>query len=152
MLLLLAVLVGALAAGLAKSLKLALVEGTLAFLSLYAAVLIRFRTPVNQIRALEQVLGPLWPRAVVFAAIVVLCLLAYGLYGGTQGGRGRERPSLTGVVLRLSAAFVVASGALAALFYILPSLGLWRGATALAVFLAGCGILVSRLVYVKLIR
>jgi len=124
---------------------LAFAEGTLAFLALYAAVFLRFETPVARIHALEIKLGPLWPRGLVFSAIVVMSLLAFGLYSG------RQRAQLTGIVLRLGAALVVASGLSAALYYILPSLALWRGPLALAVLFAGCSVLASRLVFVRVV-
>ena len=106
---------------------LALIEVGLAFLALYAAVLIRFQTPINHLSNLEEELGPLWPRALLFSAIVAICLLAFGLYSA------RQRAQLGGIFVRLVAALVVASGALAAVFYLIPSLHLWRGAAALAV-------------------
>jgi len=40
-----------------------LVEGVIAFLSVYATACIRFRTPVRQLNLLETQFGPLWPRA-----------------------------------------------------------------------------------------
>jgi len=120
---------------------LALVEALLAILAMYAAVLIRFETPIVKLHQLEQHLGPLWPRALVFSAIVTVCLLAFGLYSA------RQRAPLSGVVVRLAAALVVASAAIAAVFYILPVLHLWRGAAALAVVLTGCALLVTRVVF-----
>jgi len=120
---------------------LALIEALLAFVALYAAVLIRFAKPLSQLHRLEQYLGPLWPRALVFSAIVTVCLLAFGLYSS------RQRAQLAGVVVRLGAALVVASAAIAAVFYILPVLNLWRGAAALAVVLTGCALLVTRIVF-----
>src|SRR6185437_5906058 len=51
---------------------LALVEALFAFLAMYAAVLIRFETPIVKLHQLEQHLGPLWPRALVFAATVTV--------------------------------------------------------------------------------
>jgi sugar transferase (PEP-CTERM system associated) len=122
---------------------LAFVEGTLAFLALYAAVCIRFQTPITRLRLLEQQLGPLWPRGLMFAGIVVTSLLAFGLYSG------RQRAQLTGIFLRLAAALAVASGVLAAVQYTIPSLHLWRGVSALAVILAGFGVLVSRLIFIR---
>jgi sugar transferase (PEP-CTERM system associated) len=124
---------------------LALIEGLLAFLALYAAVSIRFQTAFNHLWELEQqfVLGPLLLRGLTFAAIVVICLLAFGLYSGRQ----RARPA--GVLVRLGAALLVASGVLAAVQYFVPSLHLWRGVSALAVILVGCGVLASRLVFAR---
>ena len=49
---------------------LALIEASLAFLALYAAVLIRFNTPLRHLSNLERELGPLWPRALAYGFIV----------------------------------------------------------------------------------
>src|SRR6202140_2338742 len=122
---------------------LALIETGFAFLALYAAVLIRSQTPISHLPNLEQELGPLWPRGLAFSLIVAVCLLAFGLYSS------RQRAQLGGIFVRLVAALVVASGAIAAVFYLIPSLHLWRGVAALAVFGTGCAVLVSRLVFAR---
>jgi len=122
---------------------LALIEVGLACLALYAAVLIRFQTPLRHLPDLELELGPLWPRALLFSVIVAICLLAFGLYSS------RQRAQLGGIFVRLVAALVVASGALAAIFYLIPSLQLWRGVAALAVTGTGCLVLASRLVFAR---
>jgi sugar transferase (PEP-CTERM system associated) len=122
---------------------LALIEATLAFLALYAAVLLRFETPISHLWSLERELGPLWPRGLLFSAIVVICLLAFGLYSS------RQRAQLGGIFVRLVAALVVASGALAAVFYLIPTLHLWRGVAALAVIGTGGAVLASRLVFAR---
>jgi len=122
---------------------LALIETGLAFLALYAAVLIRFETPIRHLPNLEQELGPLWPRGLAFSLIVAICLLAFGLYSS------RQRAQLGGIFVRLVAALAVASGAIAAVFYLIPSLHLWRGVAALAVFGTGCAVLASRLVFAR---
>src|SRR6266446_9413619 len=122
---------------------LALIEAALAFLALYAAVLIRFQAPIKHLSSLEQELGPLWPRGLLFSVIVAVCLLAFGLYSS------RQRAQLGGIFVRLVAALAVASGAIAAVFYLIPSLQLWRGVSALAVFGTGCGVLISRLVFAR---
>jgi sugar transferase (PEP-CTERM system associated) len=122
---------------------LASIEAVLAFIAIYAAVCLRFLAPVSDLRHLEEQFGPLWPRAVVFALIVVTCLLAFGLYSA------RQRAQLTGVFVRVAAALLVSAGAMAALFYVVPSLRLYRGASALTVLLAGCAILASRLIFTR---
>jgi sugar transferase (PEP-CTERM system associated) len=122
---------------------LAMIEWLIAFFALYVAVGIRFGEPLPHVRQLEHTLGPLWPRGAVFASVVVVCLLAFGLYSG------RQRAQLTGVFLRLAAALVVASGAMAAIYYLLPTLLVWRGVALLAAVLAGLGVLVSRLVFAR---
>ncbi len=122
---------------------LALIEAGLAFLALYAAVLVRFQTPISHLSDLEQELGPLWPRGLLFSVIVAICLLAFGLYSS------RQRAQLGGILVRLVAALAVASGAIAAAFYLIPDLRLWRGVSALAVFGTGCAVLASRLVFAR---
>jgi sugar transferase (PEP-CTERM system associated) len=120
---------------------LAAIEALLAFCALYAAALVRYETPVYALHKLEQEIGPLWPRALIFALIVLTSLLAFGLYSG------RQRAQLPSVFLRLTAALVIASAAMAALFYVLPGLRLWRGVAALAVLIAGCAVLLSRVLF-----
>jgi sugar transferase (PEP-CTERM system associated) len=122
---------------------LAFIEASLAFLALYAAVLIRFQTRISHLSSLEEELGPLWPRGLLFSAIVVICLLAFGLYSS------RQRAQFGGIFLRLVAALAVASGAIAAVFYLIPTLRLWRGVAALAVIGTGGAVLVSRLVFAR---
>jgi len=124
---------------------LAAIEAVLAFAAMYAAVLVRFETPISRLHRLEERLGPLWPRALIFSAIVTVCLLAFGLYSA------RQRAQLTGVVVRLAAALVVSSAAIAAAFYILPVLHLWRGVAALAVVIAGCALLITRMIFAQVV-
>src|SRR5262249_37833703 len=125
---------------------LALVEGAIAFFAVYAAACIRYRTPLSHLKSLQLELGPLWPRAVMFALIVVLCLLAFGLYSA------RQRAQLSGVMVRVVAALVISTCALAAIFYLLPSLQLWRGVEALAVLITGVGLVISRAVFERAVN
>jgi sugar transferase (PEP-CTERM system associated) len=120
---------------------LALVEGALSFLALYAALRIRF--PRDTLDALAQEFGPLWPRSFAFSAIVVTCLLAFGLYNS------RQRTQLSGILARLLLALLVSSCAVAALFYILPTNHPFRGVAAIAVILSVCGVLASRAVFAR---
>src|SRR6478736_5918032 len=125
---------------------LASAEALVAFVAIYLAVCIRFETPIRHLRLLEQELGILWPRGLAFSLIVVFSLLAFGLYSA------RQRAQLSGVLVRVASALVVASCAIAAVFYLFPSLRLWRGVEALAVILAGCGIVGSRLLFARLVN
>ena len=125
---------------------LALIEALLSFLAVYAAVCIRFQVGVSGLPTLVEEFGPLWPRGVAFSAIVVTCLLAFGLYNS------RQRTQLSGVLARLLLALLVSSCAIAALFYAFPSRHLFRGVEALAVILAVCGVLTSRLVFARVVE
>jgi sugar transferase (PEP-CTERM system associated) len=120
---------------------LAIVEAMLAFIALYAAVCIRFQIGVGGLRELEHSFGPLWPRGATFSAIVVICLLAFGLYSS------RQRAQLAGIFVRVAAALVVASCTIAAVFYVVKVLQVGRGITGLAVGLTGGALLVSRVVF-----
>ena len=120
---------------------LAIVEAMLAFVALYAAVCIRFQIGVSELHALEHTFGPLWPRGAAFSAIVVTCLLAFGLYSS------RQRAQLTGIFVRVAAALVVAACTIAAVFYVVKVLQVGRGITGLAVTLTGAALLVSRVVF-----
>jgi sugar transferase (PEP-CTERM system associated) len=122
---------------------LALIEALLCFLALYAAVCIRFQVSVDRLPQLVEEFGPLWPRGVAFSAIVVTSLLAFGLYNS------RQRTQLSGILARLLLALLVSSCAIAAFFYVIPSQHLFRGVAALAVVLAVCGVLTSRLVFAR---
>jgi sugar transferase (PEP-CTERM system associated) len=124
---------------------LALIEASLSFLALYAAVFIRFDVGVRTLPQLEQELGlgALWPRAVALSAIVMACLLAVGLYSS------RQRVQLSGILARLLVALLASSCAMVALFYAVPSLRLGRGVAALAVTLVLCGVVASRLIFAR---
>src|SRR5256886_9698497 len=122
---------------------LALIEVGLAFPALHPSVLLRFQTRVSHLSNLDRELGRLWPGGLVFSAIVAVCLLAFGLYSS------RQRAQIGGIFLRLAAALVVASGAIAGVFYLIPSLHLWRGVAALAVLGTGCAVVISRLVFAR---
>jgi len=122
---------------------LAIIEALLCFFALYAAVCIRFQVGVSGLPELVEEFGPLWPRGIAFSVIVVTCLLAFGLYNS------RQRTQLSGVVARLLLALVVSSCVFAALFYMFPSRHLFRGVAALAIMLAVCGVLTSRVVFAR---
>jgi sugar transferase (PEP-CTERM system associated) len=125
---------------------LAITEAAIAFLAVYAASLIRYEVSVSHLALLQRDIGALWPRAVLFALIVLICLMAFGLYSA------RQRAQLSGVLVRVGAAVLVAACAVAAAFYLLPSMRLWRGVEALAVIIAGCGIVLSRIVFVRVVN
>ena len=123
---------------------LALIEGSLCFLALYAAVCIRFQVGISRLPELAEEFGPLWPRGVAFSVIVVTCLLAFGLYNS------RQRTQLSGILARLLLALFVSSCATALLFYMTPpGQHMFRGVAALAVILAVGGVLTSRLIFAR---
>ena len=70
--------------------------------------------------------GPLFLRGVVYAVVVILCMIAMGLY------HAREKPRLLGIAVRLVAGFALSGVGLALLFYVFPGMYIGRGALALA--------------------
>jgi sugar transferase (PEP-CTERM system associated) len=120
---------------------LAVIEAALSFVAVYAAMCIRFQVRITAFDTLQPEVGDLWPPALMVSAVVLTSALAFGLYSS------RQRVQLSGTFVRLVMALVVASGAIAAVFYLVPSLHLLRGVAVLAVILAGCAILTSRVVF-----
>lgn len=102
---------------------LAVFEITIFFFVLLAAGWLRFG--VN-LPTLEKQQGALWPRAMVFAATMAACSLAFGLYSARQ--RARSAGILIRVLVAVTAGIVLTTTC----FYIIPNLWIGRGVLALA--------------------
>jgi sugar transferase (PEP-CTERM system associated) len=84
---------------------------TLALLCIpYLAVYLRFIDPENQ-GVREGHLEVLWLRALIFAAVIMTCLVAMGLYNI------RLRASFIGTLLRIASSIAVGTAALVLLFW-----------------------------------
>lgn len=84
-------------------------------------------------------------RAVGFATVMTVAMAALGLY------QARLREGFSGVVVRLFAAFVLGSVALAMLYYLFPPLKLGRGALSASLLVSLGLILVLRWVFLRVI-
>jgi len=119
---------------------LAVAEALLCAASVYLGTVMRVP---EGIRAFEAEMGPLLPRALLFAAATFTSFLALGLY------TARQRANVAGVGLRivlgLAASFVV----IAVLFYLVPDLQLGRGVVGYAVGLSLLAILVTRAIFAR---
>ena len=73
--------------------------------------------------------------------IVVISLRYFGLYST------HLRAKLSDVLGRVVAALIVAFCAVGALFYLVPTLRLWRGVDTLAVAPTFCGVVLLRMVF-----
>jgi sugar transferase (PEP-CTERM system associated) len=124
---------------------LSVVEAVMFFAAVYAAVLARFHVNFDSLLELRDVVGAVWPRAVLFSAIMVTCLLAFGLYSP------RQRARLAGVALRVTLALVTGLVITATLFYLVPALWIDPGVVPLAAIGALGGVAVSRGVFSRLI-
>src|SRR3569833_2815046 len=63
---------------------LALIEALLFVGAFYGATMARFGLTLGTLDDLERGYGSLWPRAVLFSAVMLICLLAFCLYCDRQ--------------------------------------------------------------------
>lgn len=124
---------------------LALLEATIVVLALQAAILFRFAGFSAPLRAFEATMGPLWPKALVFAAVIVFSMAALGLY------QLRHRARFAGVVARLLIALCAAQLVLALIFYLVPALYVGRGVVVLGTGFAFIGLALGRYVFLRLV-
>jgi sugar transferase (PEP-CTERM system associated) len=118
------------------------VEGSIFFCALMIAAWLRFRTSFNEI---EQTYGPLWPRALLFSGVMIMSMLAFGLYSG------RQRARAFGILVRVIAAALVCLAVTVVFFYVIPNLYMGRGVLAFAVVGALVGVGVSRVVMTRVV-
>jgi len=102
------------------------------------------RTQVD-LAAFDAHVTYLWPRAVLFSLLMVVSLLAFGLYST------RQRARAGGVAVRIGIAIFVAVTALTCLFYLVPGLWTDRGILAFATAGALTGLALSRVVFSKVV-
>jgi len=106
---------------------LAVAEFLLFMFSVYLGSLLRFQGDVLQV---EESIGPVFPRALSFALLLLMSMAAVGLY------QPRLREGHIGILLRTISAFMVMGVGLSLLFYLFPDLLLGRGALVLAILAA----------------
>ena len=124
---------------------LAVAEALVFFAAMYAAALVRFHGSLSRIPDVPDLDGALWPRAAVFSAVMVVCLLAFGMYSA------RQRARLFGLALRLVLGVLMAFMVASAVFYLIPALWIGRGVVGLAALCALVGVLVSRAVFSRVV-
>jgi len=114
-------------------------EFTLASGSIYAGIYVRFGG--DPVAIAESLSGPLYPRALVFGGMIVIGLLAMGLY------QVRQEPRLSANIGRIVVGIALGALASTIIYYILPFTFTGRGAFALSLLWAFLLICVSRFVY-----
>ncbi len=102
---------------------LAAVDAILFFGVLILAAMLRLGTNLTEI---QHDLGPLWPRAILFSAVMFVSLLSLGLYSA------RQRARRTGILVRVLTAVLAGTAVTAVCYYLLPEVLLGRGVLALA--------------------
>lgn len=115
---------------------------TLAAASFCLAYLLRFQLDIE---AAEQYVGPLVPRAVSFALLMMLGLLAMGLY------RLRQRPRHWETMARVMIGAAIGGSCCIMLFYLVPYLSSGRGVLAGSLALAAVLISGGRLALLRFI-
>lgn len=117
-------------------------EGSLLASASYLGVYLRYLT--NQ-DAIQSSVGPIAPKAFLFAMVMLLSLVAVGLYNR------RSRDGIKEVLLRLCLGFALGSVVLTVVFYVFPEILLGRGAFGLALLCAFLLIAFARLVFLSLL-
>ncbi len=101
----------------------ALLETTLLYFVLIAAAIVRFGTDLASI---EQTVGPLWPRALLFSLVMFASFLAFGLHSA------RQRAQSAGIFVRVVAAVGLGVVIGTICMFLIPDLFIGRGVMALA--------------------
>lgn len=104
--------------------------------------LLRYQLNID---AAGEYIGPLVPRAVSFAVLVMLGMLAMGLY------RARQRPRAWETVARVSIGVLIGTVCCIVLFYFLPDLSTGRGALMGALLIAVPFVSYGRIKLLKLV-
>ncbi len=120
----------------------AAIEVVLLICLLYGAAVVRLHADFASI---ERSHGPLWPRAALFAVVMLACQLAFGLHSA------RQRARSAGILIRIVAAVGVGAAISAALMFLIPDLWIRGGVVALAALGAGLVALVLHIALARLI-
>jgi len=123
---------------------LGLIELAVFLFSFHAAAIIRFSSDRG---AIENFIGPLWPKSITFALVMTICMVGLGLYervSWTWKGR-------TAMLLRVLACFLFAIFPLSFIFYVAPELSVWRGPALLSLILSLVGVISVRLIFFRVV-
>lgn len=123
-------------------LALAGVEFLILAASIYAAAKIVFWSDFSEA---YLYVGPLFPRAVIFATVMVIAMFAMGLY------QADLREGLPGILLRVSISFILGIITLAVIFYVYPGIKFGRGIMGAAVFVGYLGVSFARAIFLRTI-
>jgi sugar transferase (PEP-CTERM system associated) len=123
---------------------LGLMEAVVFILSFHAAVLIRFS---SDSAAVAEHVGPLWPKSITFALVMLLSMIGMGLYDRlscTWEGR-------SAMMLRVLTSFLFAVFPLSFIFYVIPQLSVWRGPALLAFGISLIAVAIVRLFFFRVV-
>jgi sugar transferase (PEP-CTERM system associated) len=123
---------------------LGLMETVVFILSFHAAVFIRFS---SDSAAMAEHVGPLWPKSITFALVMLLSMIGLGLYdrlSWTWEGRSE-------MVLRVLTSFLFAVFPLSFIFYVVPELSVWRGPVLLTFVISLIAVVSVRLIFFRVV-
>ena len=123
-----------------KSLIILAVAEFIVFISsVYFGILLRYSSVSN------ASIDMLSLKSLVFAAVMYSCMIAMGLY------QRHLRDGRRGMFIRVGVAFSIGFVGMSLLFYLFPGLFLGRGVFGLAFSFALAGVVIARLLYIKLV-
>jgi sugar transferase (PEP-CTERM system associated) len=97
--------------------------------------------------AMAEHVGPLWPKSITFALVMLLSMIGLGLYdrlSWTWEGRSE-------MVLRVLTSFLFAVFPLSFIFYVVPELSVWRGPVLLTFVISLVAIVSVRLIFFRVV-
>jgi sugar transferase (PEP-CTERM system associated) len=122
---------------------LAAVELAVCCLAFVVAAHVRFGVDLD---VFEDTYGPVWSRALVFGVVMVVCLMAFGLYSA------RQRARAFGIVLRIIVALIAGFAVTAVVWYIAPGMRIGRGVMLLASVASLLAIGLARASFTRLVH
>jgi sugar transferase (PEP-CTERM system associated) len=119
-------------------------EGLVFFLSFFAGVYLRFS---GDAQSIAEHFGPLEMKALTYIAVMMISMVAFGLYDRASW----FMDGYSNMLLRVVACFLFSIFPLSVLFYLAPETSLWRGATLLVLALSLLGIIGVRAFFLKIV-
>lgn len=121
---------------------LGVVEVLILMSSIYFGATLRFAGENQPLRSA----GPLLPKALIFAFVMISVMTAVGLY------KSNLREGVAGMLLRIGISILFGLAAMSFVFYLFPALFLGRGAFGLAFAVALLGIIATRIIFFKVVN
>lgn len=123
-------------------LMLGAIEVIILMSSIYLGALLRFSGEDQPLQAV----GPLLPKALIFALVMISVMTAVGLY------KSNLRDGIAGMLLRIGISILLGLAAMSFVFYLFPALFLGRGAFGLTFAMALTGIVLTRIIFFKVVN
>ncbi|MGF1547059.1 MAG: TIGR03013 family XrtA/PEP-CTERM system glycosyltransferase [Thiotrichales bacterium] len=135
-----------------RHIVLAALESLVLVASFYFGVVLRFMDSFESWRFMnlshiEDLTGPLMPKAILFASVMLLSLMSMGLYSVRSLALKKG-----GIYLRVALSHIVGIVLYILVIYAMPTFFLGRGALFMAMFASLALLLLVRMTYMRLIR